>query len=206
MPRTGSERLRVHLFLPNEGRPPYQTVLFFPAGDAFVLRSSADMSLGSVELIVRSGRAVVYPVYKGTYERRVPPAAGPAGERELGIAWFRDAGRALDYAATRSDLDLGKLAFYGVSAGGDAGVILTALEPRFKVSVLQATGIALRAPAEIDLLNFAPRVRVPTLLLTGRYDFEAPSDGTEGALRSAGFADRTQTTCPLRDRSRPEPQ
>ena len=177
-----SNRLRLHLFLPKKGRPPYQTVLFFPAGDAFVLRSSADMSLGAVEMIVRGGRAVLYPVYKGTYERGGRATAGPAGERELGIAWFRDAGRALDYAATRTDLDLGKLAFYGVSAGGDAGVILTALDPRFKVSVLQATGIAFRAPAEIDLLNFAPRVRVPTLLLTGRYDFEAPYETAQKPL------------------------
>src|SRR6185436_10379448 len=29
------ERMRAYLFLPKRGSPPYQTVVFFPAGDAF---------------------------------------------------------------------------------------------------------------------------------------------------------------------------
>ena len=41
----GGERMRAYLFLPKNGSPPYQTVVFFPAADAFRLRSSRDMSL-----------------------------------------------------------------------------------------------------------------------------------------------------------------
>ena len=41
----GGERVRAYLFLPENGSPPYQTVVLFPAGDAFQLRSSRDMSL-----------------------------------------------------------------------------------------------------------------------------------------------------------------
>ena len=65
----GGERMRAHLFLPKNGSPPYQTVIFFPAADAFRLRSSRDMSLAWGDFIIRSGRAFLYPVYKGTYER-----------------------------------------------------------------------------------------------------------------------------------------
>ena len=65
----GGERMRAYLFLPKNGSPPYQTVVFFPAGDAFRLRSSRDMSLATGDFIIRSGRAFLYPVYKGTYER-----------------------------------------------------------------------------------------------------------------------------------------
>jgi pimeloyl-ACP methyl ester carboxylesterase len=69
-----------------------------------------------------------------------------------------------------------------VSAGADAGVILTALEPRLKASVLQGTGIWSGAPPEMDALNYAPRVRVPTLLLNGRYDFEVPFETAQRPL------------------------
>ena len=61
-------------------------------------------------------------------------------------------------------------------------MILTALEPRVKTSVLQGTGIWEHAAPEIDLLNYAPRVRMPTLLLTGRYDFEEPFETGQVAL------------------------
>ena len=112
----GGERMRVHLFLPKHGWAPYQTVIFFPPGDAFVLPSSRDLSLRWGDFILRSGRAFVYPVYKGTYERATSDKIGPNADRELRIAWSRDLGRAIDYLWTRPDIDRARLAFYGVSA------------------------------------------------------------------------------------------
>jgi pimeloyl-ACP methyl ester carboxylesterase len=170
----GGERMRAHLFLPTSGSPPYQTVVFFPAGDAFRLRSSRDLSLRFGDFIIRSGRAFLYPVYKGTFERATLEPMGSNYERELRIAWSRDLGRAIDYLETRSDIDRARLAYYGVSDGADAGVILTALEPRLRTSVLQGTGIGAPVAPEIDSLNYAPRVRIPTLMLNGRYDFGTP--------------------------------
>jgi dienelactone hydrolase len=157
----GGERLRAYLFLPSHAAAPYQTVVFFPGADAFQLRSSRDMSLVSPGLILRSGRALVYPIYRGTYERETPAAMGPNEERELWVGWSRDLGRAIDYLETRSDIDRTRLAFYGVSAGANAGVILTALEPRLKASVLQGTGMGDAAAPEVDLVNYAGRVRLP---------------------------------------------
>jgi pimeloyl-ACP methyl ester carboxylesterase len=177
-----SERVRAILFLPKNGSPPYQTVIFFPGADAFRLRSNRDMSMAWADFIIRSGRAFLYPVYKGTYERGPIREMGANAERDLQIAWSRDFSRAIDYLETRTDIDRARLAFYGVSVGGDAGVILTALEPRVKTSVLQGTGIWEFAAPEVDLLNYAPRVRMPTLLLTGRYDFETPYETSQLAL------------------------
>jgi dipeptidyl aminopeptidase/acylaminoacyl peptidase len=107
---------------------------------------------------------------------------GPFSERELRIAWSRDLGRAIDYLETRSDIDPTRLAFYGVSEGAAAGVILTALEPRLKTAVLQGAGIEDRAEPEIDILNYAPRVRMPTLMLNGRYDYETPYQASQRPL------------------------
>ncbi|HVD92844.1 MAG TPA: protein kinase [Vicinamibacterales bacterium] len=176
------ERMHAFLLVPRIAPPPYQTVVFFPAGDAFNLRSSAEMSLAPAKAIVQSGRAFLYPVYKGTYERTSREDTGPNTDRELRIAWSRDLGRAIDYLETRADIDRDRLAFYGISEGADAGVLLTALEPRLKASVLQGTDIWSVAAPEIDPINFAPRVRLPTLLLNGRYDFATPVETAQRPL------------------------
>ena len=140
------------------------------------------MSLAVVDFILRSGRAVVYPIYKGTYERRFPESAGPHAQRESRVTWSRDLGRTIDYLETRPDIDAGRIGFYGVSAGADAGVILTALEPRLKVAVLQSTGIWGDEAPESDAFNYAPRVTVPTLMLNGRYDFNIPLETAQRPL------------------------
>jgi serine/threonine protein kinase/dienelactone hydrolase len=177
----GGERMRAYLFLPRNGSPPYQTVIFFPGGNAFLLRSSRLLSVSRLDFIIRSGRALLYPVYKGTYERHESEEGRPSEDRDFQIAWSKDFGRAIDYLETRPDIDRARLAFYGFSSGGSAGMILTALEPRLKTSVLQAIGID-DALSEIDAINYAPRVRIPTLMLNGRYDFETPFETAQRPL------------------------
>ena len=176
------ERLRAFLFLPANASPPYQTVVLFPAGDAFQLRSSRDMSLVWVSLVVSSGRALLYPVYKGTYERGMPAEIGEHARRELRIAWSRDLGRAIDWLETRPDIDRARLAYWGVSVGGDAGVALSALEPRLRVSILQGTGIWGDDTPDSDSYDHAPRLRIPVLMLNGRYDFATPLDTAQRPL------------------------
>ena len=176
----GGERFRAHLYLPKNASPPYQTVVYFPGGDAFHARPSRDASLSSTDFIIRSGRALLYPVYKGTYERAQPAVAGVQAARELRIAWSRDLGRSIDYLETRQDIDRERIGFHFVS--GSTGVILSALEPRFRVSVLQGSGLLGQPPPEFDPINFAPRVRVPTLMVNGRYDFELPVDSAQRLL------------------------
>ncbi|MGC4091707.1 MAG: protein kinase [Polyangiaceae bacterium] len=180
----GGERFHVYLFLPKNTRPPYQTVVFAPPSDVFLQRSSSELALAWGEPIVRSGRALAYPVYKGTYERRVAPTEwGSSEARERRIAWSRDLGRTIDYLETRADVDRGKLAFYAVRAGARA-VLLSALEPRFRVNVLQGAGIATwsEVAPEIDAVNYAPRIHIPTLMLNARHDFDNPVDAAQRPL------------------------
>ncbi len=65
----GKERVIAYLYLPKSAAPPYQTIVYFPGGDAPLLRSSRQLNLTNVEFVIRSGRALVFPVYQGTYER-----------------------------------------------------------------------------------------------------------------------------------------
>lgn len=119
-----------------------QTAVFAPPADAFVLASSEEPGAAHyyIEPVVRAGRAVLFPIYKGTYERRGPPA-DQSTSRDRSIQSFRDFGRSLDYLEARADIDRTKLAFYGVSAGASTGQIFIALDSRPKVSILIAPGL-----------------------------------------------------------------
>ena len=66
----GNERIIAYLFLPNKGSVPFQTVVYFPGAAAIFQRSSDnEPQLEEFDFIIKSGRAVLFPVYKGTFER-----------------------------------------------------------------------------------------------------------------------------------------
>jgi pimeloyl-ACP methyl ester carboxylesterase len=137
--------------------------------------------------IVRSGRALVYPVYKGTYERYDGGNlfdSPPAKYRDHVIQWARDLSRAIDYVETRDDLDRERLAYYGLSWGAGMGGHLPAIESRLKVAALVAGGLDVnqRPLPEVDPVNFAPHIRIPVLMVNGRYDFGLPVDLSQRPL------------------------
>ena len=178
----GNERIITYVYLPKSAPPPYQTIIYFPGGDAPNLRSSRELRLTAVDFLMRSGRALVFPVYKGTYERRVE-VRGVNSFRDVAIATGKDFGRVIELIDSRPDLDRQRAGFYGDSRGTFFGVILTALEPRLKASVLLGGGLpAVALPPELDLLNFAPRVHVPTLMVSGRGDFLQPVESAQEPL------------------------
>jgi len=91
--------------------------------------------------------------------------------KEHVVQWAKDLRRSIDYLETRGDIDSDNLAYYGTSWGGTLGPIMLAVEDRLKVGVLYVAGLgAKRVSPEVDVINFVPRVRVPVLMLNGRYD------------------------------------
>jgi cephalosporin-C deacetylase-like acetyl esterase len=173
----GKERVPAYLFLPKTGSAPYQTVVYFPHSGAMVTRTFDDSQLIMVDFLIKSGRAVMFPIYANTFERlRDNPDAGSHAYRDQLIEDEKDMSRAMDYLETRSDIDHSRLAYYGISWGGDVAPIMLAIEKRFKAAVLVAGAFeGTRELPEIDGVNFAPRVTVPVLMLNGRYDFMAPA-------------------------------
>jgi dienelactone hydrolase len=179
----GGERMPAYLFLPKNASPPFQTVIHFPSGEARLRQSSRELRLRYVEFVIRSGRAVLFPIYQGTFERNTTLPSGPNASRDQAITWSQELGRSIDYLETRRDIDANRLAFYGQSMGAVVGPILTALEPRFKASVLLGGGVTdARQPPETEPTNFAPRVRVPTLMVSGRQDFSRPVETLQRPL------------------------
>jgi dienelactone hydrolase len=183
----GHERVTAYLFLPRNALPPWQTVVFFPGAMATLTDT---LDLASVEnaydFILKSGRAIVVPVYKGMYQRRdgfIPGRNKPAFFRDHVIAWSKDLGRTLDYLETRRDFDTGKLAYLGFSLGGADAPVLLAVEKRFKAAVLLSAGFQLRHDLpEVDGMNFDPHVSTPTLVLNGRYDNDFPVETSQRPL------------------------
>ena len=178
----GGERVMAHIFLPPDADPPYQAVVWFPGNDAFLF--GADGPLASpylFDFIPGGGRALVYPVYKGTYQRTMPTElpAGPNQMRDMLAVWSKDLARTLDYLEQRDDIDANRLAYYGFSAGALYGPIFTAVEERFAASILLGGGAIDVFPPDTSLYAFAPRSTLPTLMINGVDDFIMPYESAQ---------------------------
>ena len=180
----GNERVIALLFLPKDAAPPYQTVIWFPGDDVFISQSSESLASAYLfDFLPRSGRALVYPIYKGMYERFAPFSFAPNEWRDRMIEWSKDLGRTIDYLETRDDIASDKLAYYGFSSGANYGPILTTIDDRFGANILLASGIwPIQSRPEMDLVHFAPRSRVPTLMISGHDDYLLPFDVSQRPL------------------------
>jgi pimeloyl-ACP methyl ester carboxylesterase len=172
----GDERLPIHLYLPKNVDPPYQAVVYFPPSSARYLADATQPSFPLAYFIPQSGRALIYPIYKDTYDRQVD-VRGPNDYRDVTIQIGKDLRRTMDFLETREDIDSDRLAYYGLSWGAYLGPLMTTAEPRFAASVLVAGGLY-RVPEDWPPVatpqNFAPRSTVPTLMINGKADFRSP--------------------------------
>jgi dienelactone hydrolase len=178
------ERMSAYLFLPKSTKPPYQAVVFFPSARVNFLSSSADLGdMSFVDYVIKSGRAVIYPVYQKLYERRAKAVTlpGPTLQRETLVDWRKDVGRSIDYLETRDDIDKSRIAYLGVSQGSAYGVLLAALEGRFKAVVFLDGGMFQQTAglAGLDQVDFAPRLTKPVLMVNGRYDATFPYESAQ---------------------------
>ena len=180
----GTERLPIHLYVPTSGSPPFQTVIYWPGWDTFWLNDVDDYFARQIDFLVKSGRAVAFPVYKGTFERRLPqarlPPFGSVEYRDNTIETVKDLRRTVDYLHTRNEIDHAALAFFGYSWGGLNAPLALAQEPRLKVGVIDI-GLLPKMPStpEVDPVNALPRVHQPALLLSGEFDPLVPLDNAK---------------------------
>jgi dienelactone hydrolase len=169
----GSERVVAYLFFPKNAKPPFQTVLHFPGSAALKMKSIDEYPL-NIAMFTRSGRAVVWPIYKGTFERPRVDTSTPTLERDYAIMLYKDLARTLDYMETRPEFDHEKVAYFGLSWGAEMAPIVGALEKRIRLFVLEGGGLVQGSLPEIAPVNFAPRDTTPTVIFNGRYDLIFP--------------------------------
>jgi eukaryotic-like serine/threonine-protein kinase len=180
----GNERLAIYVLLPKTAPPPFQAIVTFPGSSAIVQSNSGAFYNPRQEFVVKSGRALIMPVYKGTYERNdgltsTWPSATHKHSDYL-IKQVQDVRRTLDYLATRKDIDTSKIAYQGISWGGRLGAIIPAVEPRFKTAIIDSGGLAGgRSLPEVDQINYVTRVTIPVLMLNGRFDAIEPVESSQ---------------------------
>ncbi len=181
-----NERVIIYLHLPRTGSEPYQVVIWHPGEGART--SPWDETAYTHELIclLQSGRAVAVPFYRGTYERRVERDAYPPEgiqSRNLHVQRAQDLRRTIDYLETREDIDTDRIAYVGLSWGGQVGPVMIATESRIRTGILLLGGIGMheRHPA-CDPINFAPHVTIPMLMINTRDDSIYPYETAQRPL------------------------
>jgi eukaryotic-like serine/threonine-protein kinase len=176
--------LTVYVFLPRDRKPPYQPVIFFPGSNVIYESKFEGGYADNVDFIIRSGRALIYPVFKGTFERRDGLNSDLADEsvfyKDHVIMWRKDIGRAIDYLESRPDMLSDKVGYFGWSWGGFMGGIIPAVEKRIKAIVLHVGGMEMNnALPEVDQINFLPRVYQPIIMLNGKHDMFFPVETSQ---------------------------
>lgn len=180
-----NERMQAYLYLPKGFKPPYQTVLFYPGSGDIYSRTYDPASINSrIDFILKSGRAIIRPIFKGTFERHDELKSDLQDEtvfyKDHLIMWRKDIGRSIDYLETRKDIQADKIAYLGWSWGGFMGGIFPAIEKRIKVIVLNVGGMEMnKALPEADQINFIPRVTQPVLMLNGKHDLFFPVETSQ---------------------------
>jgi len=194
------ERMPVDLLIPKGAKPPYQAVVYYPGLTGFVTRISSQggppgappswfaLYASAFDFVVKSGRILVFPILKGSFER-YDGFVSLTGDRyqqtfrQRMHEWRQETGQLLDYLATRNDVQADRIAWGGVSFGSSTMLPVLAMEPRFKAAVLQLAGLPYRdLLPEVDPVNFVSRIKIPVLMLEGRYDHLFPPEESQQPL------------------------
>jgi eukaryotic-like serine/threonine-protein kinase len=184
--------LTIYVLLPRARHGPLQAVLYGTPSLFETQHSNRDVleQLRTADVVVLGGRALVIPIWPGLYQR---------GEqfttdlqvmtdvfRRRPLQYFKDGVRTIDYLATRNDIDAQHIGFMGTSAGAIfvAPSILT-MDGRIRAAVLASAGVwiwPLPAAPAMDIVHYAPRIHVPTLMINGRYDSVLPYELSQRRL------------------------
>ncbi|MEZ5561291.1 MAG: dienelactone hydrolase family protein [Pseudomonadales bacterium] len=174
----GMEPLTLFVVEPAGASHRLQPVIYMPHGGAR-LKAPNDTLLNHVpflDFVVRSGRALIMPVWTGTLQRAEAPSndsqTNADRQRRGALAWYEEAATTIDYLQTRSDIAAERIGYLGNSFGAMFAPIILSQEHRFTAAALIAGGVWNVSPLHpmIDQVNYAPRVTLPVLMINGRND------------------------------------
>ena len=177
------ERAIAYLYLPKNFPRPLQVIHIVPAADVQNgARSLPDAMEDRLGPVIKSGRAAFGVVIKGYIERLRPegytePDSTTVEYRDKIVNWITDIRRGLDYLETRNDVDSSRIAFFGPSAGSRTGLVLAAVENRYRSILLMGAGLSKADSVRIagaNPVDFAPHISAPKLMVHGRYDEDVP--------------------------------
>jgi len=201
------DRVPAFVMLPKAGTPPYPLVLLIDGWTGGKDRWWDDDSWPRGGLVIKALAAQGFAAFvmdaQFHGERAAKLGYLPVDEfvcgecpnirREMVVESVVDHRRALDYLAGRGDVDVGRTGALGHSMGGVMTVALAALEPRLRA------GVACVTPArrgetwtasEFSPYTFAPRIRIPLLMLMGRSDPHYDERDARALFDLVGSADK----------------
>jgi eukaryotic-like serine/threonine-protein kinase len=183
------ERGGAYLYLPKDRPRPLQAVIYWGGSNVLTTSDVDKEFIADIEFLVRGGRAVAQPIWKGAFHRDNSPTGTTHGSwdwesrayRDVTIQWMQDLSSTIDYLEKRPDIDEETLGYYGLSWGGAEGPRVLALERRIGAAVLNVGGLQtrLRFLPEIDPFNFVTRVETPVLMINGEYDIVFPYETSQ---------------------------
>jgi AraC-like DNA-binding protein/dienelactone hydrolase len=176
-----NDTLPIHLLRSNAKEKSKKVLIFFPGSNALFLDNLSYPAY--FDDILKSGVDIIFPEYLSTYSRK-DGLKSDIGNRSMNyrdhlITWVKEVRYAVDYAIENGY----EPHYFGVSWGGQVGVNILAIENRFKTGILYVGGISLDdVREEIQPEKYAARIKTPTLLLNGRYDFYFPFKSSQEPL------------------------
>jgi dienelactone hydrolase len=178
----GLTRVPGYLLLPKAGKPPFPVVIllhgitgskegwFEPEGWAYGTRL--------IDPLIAAGDAVMALDARYHGERGAESGYRISFDlndiRDLIVTTVIEHRRAMDYLATRAELDTARIGVLGLSMGGLETFALTAVDPRVKVAVAGVTpvgGVRDFTTVPVAPQTFAGAIKdTPILMLMGRSD------------------------------------
>jgi dienelactone hydrolase len=180
-----NERMSGVLFKPKNVTGKAQAIIHFPGSNVIHTSEIEKVTLGQMaRSYLKMGYAFFYPIYKGTINRQDALKSDYADKTDLYkdhvIMWGKDMKRSIDVIESRSDLDVSNLLYFGVSWGGEMANIMIPIEPRIKRAVLLVAGLEFEeAKPEVEAASYTPFIKVPILMLNGKYDYFFPSETSQ---------------------------
>ena len=125
----------------------------------------------------------IFGCKKGNYELSEGfeiPTRGTREAVDYDIQLVNEVRRTLDYLTTRDDINPDNIAYLGYSWGVLLGPIVLATENQFGLGLFLSGGVsANKSQPVINVTTFKPRIKVPILIISGRYDFIFPFETSQ---------------------------
>ena len=183
---TGIQRSRVpgYLALPKKGTRPFPVVILIDgvggSKDRWFTEDSWPRGPLVANGLTEAGIAVLALDARDHGERaaendyQAPQFSARPADRDMIVQSIIEHRRAMDYLATRSEIDRDRIGVLGLSMGGIMTFALSGMDPRIKAAVAGVTPIRpMKETIAIPIapMTFAPAIaNTPILMLMGRTD------------------------------------
>ncbi len=189
---THGERVPGHFVTPDEAGPgPHPAILLVHGANSFWGRNE-DWAMDWMDILARAGYCVLC-IDNACHGERMTDSinimdAGSFNHREWMAQSVTDQRRGVDYLLTRPEVDASRIGLFGGSLGGWIGCLVGGLDDRFRAVGLTVIGAWVDGDCDdphkrwVNMLNFAPRISAPTLMVNATGDGREPGEELFAAM------------------------